>query len=58
MVRPVLLTSLRGRESGYSSLMANKLETLWSKLTFTEEEGEDIELGTNGTKAAREIGRS
>ena len=58
MVRPVLVTSLRGRESGYSSLMADELEAPWSKLTFTEEEGEDIELGTNSMKAAREIGKS
>ena len=58
MVRPVLVTSLRGRESGYSSLIANELEALWSKLTFTKEEGEDIELGTNSMKAAREIRKS
>ena len=58
MVRPVLVTSLGGRESGYSSLMADKQEALWSKLIFTKEEGEDIELGTNSTKAAREIRKS
>ena len=58
MVRPVLVTSLGGRESGYTSLMANELEALWSKINFTEEEGEDIELGTNSMKAAREIRKS
>ena len=48
---------LWGRESGCSSRMADELEALWSKLTFTEE-GEDIELGSNSTKAAREIGKN
>ena len=53
-----MVTSLGGRESGYTSLMANELEALWSKINFTEEEGEDIELGTNSMKAAREIRKS
>ena len=38
--------------------MANELEALWSKLTFIEEEGEDIQLTTNSMKAVREIGKS
>ncbi|XP_065628224.1 uncharacterized protein At4g02000-like [Quercus suber] len=38
--------------------MAEELEALWSKLTFTEEEGEDIALGSNSTKATREIGKN
>ncbi|KAK9994125.1 hypothetical protein SO802_023828 [Lithocarpus litseifolius] len=38
--------------------MAEELEALWSKLTFTEEEGEGIELGSDSTKAAREIGKN
>lgn len=38
--------------------MAEELETLWSKLTFTEEDGEDIELGSNSTKAAKEMGKN
>ena len=38
--------------------MADELEELWSKLTFTEEEGEDIELGSESTKAAKEIGKN
>ncbi|XP_030941830.1 uncharacterized protein LOC115966814 [Quercus lobata] len=38
--------------------MAYELEELWSKLTFTEEEGEDIELGCESTRAAREIGKN
>lgn len=38
--------------------MADELEALWSKLTFTEEEGEDIELGSESTKAAREFGKN
>ena len=43
---------------GGSGRMANELEALWSKLTFTEEEGEGIELGCESTKAAREIGKN
>ena len=38
--------------------MANELEALWSKLIFTEEEGEGIELGNDSTKVAREIGKN
>ena len=38
--------------------MADELEELWSKLTFMEEEGEDIELGSESTKAASEIGKN
>ena len=49
---------LWGRESGCYSSMADELEALWSKLSFTEEEGEDIALGSNSTKAAREIGKN
>lgn len=37
--------------------MAEELEKLWSKLSFTEEEDEGITLGSNSTKAARERGR-
>ena len=35
--------------------MADELEELWKKLTFTEDEGEDIELGSNSKRAAKEI---
>ena len=38
--------------------MADELEALWSKLTFTKEEGEDIELGCDTTRVAREIGKN
>lgn len=38
--------------------MADELEALWSKLMFTKEEGEGIELGSDNTKAAREIGKN
>ncbi|XP_023896455.2 uncharacterized protein LOC112008355 [Quercus suber] len=37
--------------------MAEELEELWSKLSFTEEEDASITLGSNSTKAARERGR-
>lgn len=43
---------------GVFSRMADKLEALWSKLMFTEEEGEGIELGSDSTRAAREIGKN
>ena len=43
---------------GSSGRMADKLEALWSKLTFTKEEGEGIELGCESTKVAREIGKN
>ena len=38
--------------------MAKDLEKLWSKLSFTEEEDEGIELGNNCTKAVRAVGRN
>ena len=39
-------------------LMAEELEALWSKLSFTEEEGEGVELGSSSTRAAKEIGKN
>ena len=38
--------------------MVEELERLWSKLSFTKEEDEGIELDFNFTKAAREIGKN
>ena len=38
--------------------MAEELEAMWSKLSFTEEEGEGIKLGSNSTKAAKEVGKN
>nr|POE50578.1 hypothetical protein CFP56_00040 [Quercus suber] len=37
--------------------MAEELEELWRKLSFTEEEDEDIDLGSNSTKAVKDIGK-
>lgn len=36
--------------------MEEELESLWRKLSFTEEEDENVVLGSNSTKAARELG--
>lgn len=41
-----------------NKLMAEELEKMWRKLSLTEEEDEDIVLGSNCTKAARAIGRN
>lgn len=38
--------------------MVEELEELWKKLSFTEEEDEDIELGSRSTKAAKERGQN
>ena len=38
--------------------MAEELEELWKKLTVTEAEDEDIKLGSNSTRAAKEIGKN
>nr|POF05321.1 uncharacterized protein CFP56_37629 [Quercus suber] len=38
--------------------MVEELEVLWQKLSFTEEEDEDIELDTNSTKVAMELGKN
>ena len=38
--------------------MVNELEELWKKLTFTEDEDEDIELGSNSTRVAKEFGKN
>lgn len=35
--------------------MTEELEQLWKKLSFTEEEDEDIVLGENSTKIAKEL---
>ena len=37
--------------------MEEGLESLWKKLSFTEEEDEKIVLGSNDTKVAKEVGR-
>ncbi|XP_030941471.1 uncharacterized protein At4g02000-like [Quercus lobata] len=37
--------------------MAEELEVLWKKLSFTEEEADDVELGSGSTKVAIERGR-
>ena len=41
---------------GSKILMAEELEVLWKKLSFTEEEGVGVDLGNNSTKVAKEIG--
>ena len=38
--------------------MAEELEQLWKKLSFIEEEDEDIVLGENSTKTAKELGKN
>ena len=35
--------------------MAEELEELWKKLTFIEEDDEDIVLGSNSTRVAKEV---
>ena len=37
--------------------MADELEAFWKKLSLTKEEDEQVVLGSNSTKAARELGR-
>lgn len=39
-------------------VMAEELEELWKKLSFIEDEDEDIVLGDNSTKTAKEIGKN
>ena len=38
--------------------MADELKELWKKLTVTKEEEEDIILGSNSTKVAKEAGKN
>lgn len=38
--------------------MAEELKQLWSKLSFSEEEDDGIELGSSCTKAARAVGKN
>ena len=35
-----------------------ELEELWKKLTFIEEEDEDIVLGSNSTRVAKDVGKN
>ena len=37
--------------------MAQELEVLWKKLSFMEEEDEGIEIDSNSTKTAKEVGK-
>lgn len=47
-----------GVDSERGLQMAEELEVLWRKLSFMEEEGEGVELGSNSTKAAKEVGKN
>ena len=38
--------------------MAEELEVLWKKLSFTEEEDEGIEIDSSSTRTAKEIGKN
>ena len=38
--------------------MTKELEAMWSKLSFMEEEGVGIELGSNSTRVANEVGKN
>ena len=38
--------------------MAEEIETQWQRLTLTEEEDQNIILGSSSTKAAKEIGKN
>ena len=38
--------------------MAEELEVLWKKLSFTQEEDEGIEIASNSTRTAKEIGKN
>ncbi|KAK7860104.1 hypothetical protein CFP56_042238 [Quercus suber] len=38
--------------------MAEELEALWQRLSLTEEEDENIILGSSSTKAAKERGKN
>ena len=38
--------------------MAEELEELWKKLSFIEEEADDVELGSGSTKAEIEKGKN
>ena len=38
--------------------MAKELEVLWKKLSFMEEEDEGIEIDSNSTRTAKEIGKN
>ena len=47
--------SLAKARVGYLTM---ELEELWKKLTFIEEEDEDIVLGSNNTRVAKEVGKN
>ena len=38
--------------------MEDELEILWRKLSYTEEEGESISLGSSTTEAAKLVGKN
>ena len=43
---------------GNSQAMAEELEVLWKKLSFTEEEDEGIEIDSSSTRTAKEVGKN
>ena len=38
--------------------MDEELEVLWNKLSFTEEEGVGVDLGSSSTRVAKEVGKN
>ena len=47
-----------GEAVSISVNMTTELEELWKKLSFTEEEDESINMGSNSIEAAKEIGKN
>ena len=43
---------------GNSQAMAEELEVLWKKLSFTEEEDEGIEIDSSSTRTVKEVGKN
>ena len=47
-----------GVDIGRRVQMAEELEVLWKKLSFTEEEGVGVDLGNSSTRVAKEVGKN
>ena len=47
-----------GVDIGRRVQMAEELEVLWNKLSFTEEEGVGVDLGSSSTRVAKEVGKN
>nr|POE88708.1 hypothetical protein CFP56_55440 [Quercus suber] len=57
-VRPIVVEWSSFGKTNRGGEMEDEMEEMWKKLSFTEEEGESISLGSSTTEAAKLVGKN